>query len=156
MPNSDITNAIPHRPPFLFVDDILSLEEKKIVCVKKFSGEEDFFKGHYPDFPLVPGVILCEAALQSGAIYLSKTFEEAPSQGENLRNPLQGKMPVVAKMSDIRFKQVVRPGDSIQIETSLVDHVANAYSMASVVTTQGKIAAKLTFVVMLVDAQKSA
>ena len=72
MSQEKILASIPHRPPFLLVDEIVEQSESKIVGVKLFTGEEDFFKGHYPEFPLVPGVLLCEAAMQCGAILLSQ------------------------------------------------------------------------------------
>ena len=64
------TAAIPHREPFLLVDEIVERAEARIVCSKTFSGREDFFAGHYPGHPIVPGVLLCEAAMQAGAILL--------------------------------------------------------------------------------------
>jgi len=64
--------AIPHRAPMLLVDEIVSQSEKEIVCRKSFSAEEFFFQGHYPEQPLVPGVILCEATVQAGAVLLSE------------------------------------------------------------------------------------
>ncbi|MBE6428567.1 MAG: beta-hydroxyacyl-ACP dehydratase [Planctomycetaceae bacterium] len=144
MDRSVVMNAIPHRDPFLFVDEILEMSEEQIVCRKTFSGEEAFFQGHYPDFPLVPGVLLCEAALQTGAIFLSKKMESAEGM-------FSGKMPVVAKMSDIRFRQIVRPGDSILIQVKIEDSCANAFQMAGTVTVNGKMSVKLKFTVMIVD-----
>ena len=67
-----ILNAIPHRPPMLLLDEIAEWQHKRIVCKKTFQPDEWFFQGHYPDFPLVPGVLLCEAAMQAGAVLLSK------------------------------------------------------------------------------------
>lgn len=143
MPAEEIYAAIPHREPFLFVDRIVETTPNQIVCEKTFHGTEDFFQGHYPDFPLVPGVLLCEASMQAGAILLRRS----------LPNPegLQNKMPVVAKMSDIRFRQSVYPGETIRIEVRRLESVSNAHTMAATVTVREKLSAKLTFVVMLVD-----
>ena len=85
--------AIPHRSPMLLVDEIVSQNEKEIVCRKSFSGDEFFFQGHYPDQPLVPGVILCEATVQAGAVLLSELAKE-----------LTGK-PVLTRMGDVKFKK---------------------------------------------------
>lgn len=144
MDRSEVMSAIPHRDPFLFVDEILETSEDQILCRKVFSGDEAFFQGHYPDFPLVPGVLLCEAALQTGAVFLARKMESA---GEVFAE----KMPVVAKMSDIRFRQIVRPGDSILIQVKIEDSYANAFQMVGSVTVDGKLAVKLKFTVMIVD-----
>ena len=74
-PDPEILNAIPHRPPFLYVDTIVERKEDGIVCRKTFEPDEYFFAGHYPNFPLVPGVILCEAAMQAAAVFLSEKLK---------------------------------------------------------------------------------
>src|SRR5262249_60237545 len=70
MSREQILSAIPHRPPMLLLDEIIEWEHERIVCKKTFQQAEWFFQGHYPDFPLVPGVLLCEAAMQAGAVLL--------------------------------------------------------------------------------------
>ena len=64
----DIQSAIPHRSPFLLIDKIIEQTEERIVCQKKFTGDEFWYQGHYPEYPLTPGVLLCESALQAGAV----------------------------------------------------------------------------------------
>ncbi|MCR5164453.1 MAG: beta-hydroxyacyl-ACP dehydratase [Thermoguttaceae bacterium] len=144
MDREEVMAAIPHRDPFLFVDEIVEVTDTQIVCRKTFTGAEAFFQGHYPDFPLVPGVLLCEAALQTGAVFLKKRMETA-------EKTFEGKMPVVAKMTDIRFRQAVRPGDTVEITDVLEDAYANAFQMAGTVTVNGKMAVKLKFTVMMVE-----
>ena len=78
----EILNAIPHRPPFLFVDTIVERKEDGIVCRKTFEPDEYFFAGHYPDVPLVPGVILCEAAMQAAAVFLSEKLKDCNEVSE--------------------------------------------------------------------------
>jgi 3-hydroxyacyl-[acyl-carrier-protein] dehydratase len=128
-----ILDAIPHRKPMLLVDEIVEQTEKRIICRKTFSPEEFFVQGHFPNFPLVPGVILCEAALQSGAILLSKMA------------PQDGSVPVATRMDGVKFKKMVRPGDTITIEVDLVDVVSSAYFMTGKVNVDGKLAARLDF-----------
>ena len=109
MTHQEILAAIPHRDPFLLVDEILEKTASRIVGSKTFSGNEWFFAGHYQGYPLVPGVLLCEAAMQCGAILLSSLL----SAGEH-----GAKVPVATRMSDVRFKRMVRPGEKI-----VIDHV---------------------------------
>ena len=133
-PLDPIHAAIPHREPFLLVDEIIEQGPSRIVCTKTFSGKEDFFAGHYPNFPLVPGVLLCEAAMQCGAILLS-THLAASS----------GKVPVATRMNDVRFKRIVRPGETIHIEVELVERLADAFFLKAKVTVGGKLAVRLEF-----------
>jgi 3-hydroxyacyl-[acyl-carrier-protein] dehydratase len=125
--------AIPHRPPFLLVDEIIERDERRIVCRKRFTGDEDFFQGHYPGFPLVPGVLLCEAAMQAGAILLAAHLEG--QQG----------VPVATRMNDVRFKRMVRPGETIELTVDLTERLADAFFLKAKVTVEGQIAVRLEF-----------
>ena len=97
-----IRSAIPHREPFLLVDEIVEQSDNRIVCRKRFTGDEFWYRGHYPEFPLTPGVLLCEAAMQAGAVLLAKYVT-----GEN------GCVPVATRMNNVKFKSMVRPGDTV-------------------------------------------
>jgi 3-hydroxyacyl-[acyl-carrier-protein] dehydratase len=134
MSRQQILDAIPHRDPFLLVDEILEWEESRIVCTKTFSGTEDFFAGHYPHFPLVPGVLLCEAAMQAGAVLLSRHLADA-----------KGKVPVATRMNDVRFKRMVRPGETIRMEVNLTERLADAFFLTTKLTVDGKLAVRFEF-----------
>lgn len=134
MDREDILKAIPHREPFLFVDEIAEWNESSIRCTKRFSGKEDFFAGHYPGAPLVPGVLLCEAAMQAGAILLSRHLGEKP-----------GHVPVATRMNDVRFKRIVRPGETIQLEVELTERLADAFFLKAKVSVDGKLAVRFEF-----------
>jgi 3-hydroxyacyl-[acyl-carrier-protein] dehydratase len=132
-PSQQILDAIPHRPPMLLIDAVLEQTEQHILCSKTFSAEEFFLQGHFPQFPLVPGVILCECSLQAGAILLASKVTSAEM------------VPVATRLDNVKFKQMVRPGDTVQIHVTLNDVVATAYFMTGKVTVQGKLAARLDF-----------
>jgi len=140
MSREQILAAIPHRPPFLLVDEIVEWTDSRIVCTKVFSGREDFFAGHYPGYPLVPGVLLCEAAMQSGAILLSRHF-----------TGLENKVPVAAKMNDVRFKRIVRPGEVIRMEVELVERMVDIFFLKAKVTVEDKIAVRFEFACTAAD-----
>jgi 3-hydroxyacyl-[acyl-carrier-protein] dehydratase len=129
-----IYDAIPHREPFLMVDEIVERSASRIVSTKTFTGQEEFFAGHYPGEPIVPGVLLCEAAMQSGAILLA---EHLKGSG--------GKVPVATRMNDVRFKRIVRPGDTIRIEVDLKERLAEAFFLAAKVSVGGKLAVRFEF-----------
>ena len=135
-----IHQAIPHRSPMLLLDRIVEQQDAKITCEKSFADTDFFVQGHYPDFPLVPGVILCECAMQAGAVLLA-----SHTDGD------QG-VPVVTRMSDVKFKRMVRPGETITIEAALNERMGNAFFMTGKVTCEGKLAARLDFACALAPA----
>ncbi len=128
-----IEAAIPHRAPMLLVDEIVSQSETDIHCRKTFRPDEFFTQGHFPDYPLVPGVILCECALQSGAILLAS------------KTPKTGAVPVATRLDGVKFKQMVRPGDTIDIHATLNEVVSTAYFLSGKIFVSGKLAARLDF-----------
>src|SRR5262245_47149763 len=136
MSREQILAAIPHRPPMLLLDEVVEWEHERIVCKKQFQRDEWFFQGHYPEFPLVPGVLLCEAAMQAGAVLLSK---HVTSDG----------VPVAGRLNDVKFKRMIRPGDTILIETTLDDRMADAFFLSAKITHEGKPAVTLNFAVTL-------
>ncbi len=129
-----IKAAIPHREPFLLLDEIVEQEENRIVCRKKFTGDEFWYAGHYPQFPITPGVLLCEAAMQAGAVLLSSKIEQGGDA-----------VPVATRANNVQFKKMVLPGDTVLIETQLVEKLANAFFMNAKVTVGGKVAVRLDF-----------
>ncbi|MFO0902935.1 MAG: 3-hydroxyacyl-ACP dehydratase FabZ family protein [Pirellulales bacterium] len=136
-----ILAAIPHRPPMLLVDSIVEQSADRIVCRKQFRAEEFFCQGHYPGNAIIPGVILCETALQSGAILLSQQTADS------------GGVPVATRLNDVKFKRLVRPGETIAIEVTLTDRLADAYFMTGKITVDGKLAARLDFACSVVKPQ---
>lgn len=133
MSQEEILAAIPHRPPMLLLDRIVERSGESIVCTKQFHEDEYFFQGHYPGSPIVPGVILCEAAMQAGAVLLSPFF--SAQQG----------VPVATRIDKVKFKQIVRPGDEITIEVNLVEQLASAFFLQAKVLLAGKVACRFEF-----------
>ena len=128
-----IKSAIPHREPFLLVDEIVEQTETRIVCRKRFSGDEFWYRGHYPQFPLTPGVLLCEAAMQAGAVLLAKYTAD------------QDGVPVVTRMNNVKFKSMVRPGDTVDLEVELTEQLAGAFYLAAKVSVGDKTAVTFDF-----------
>lgn len=131
----DIKNLIPQRPPFLFVDKIVALDEKKISTSLTLSGEEDFFKGHFPGNPIMPGVLLQEALFQSGAALMSGNSSSGAGLG------------VVTRVQNAKFKNMVRPGDTIEMDVELTDSISNASYMKGTSRVNGKVVLVLEFAV---------
>ena len=105
----DIKKIIPHRYPFLLIDKITELEPgKRAVGIKNVTMNEPFFAGHFPDYPVMPGVLIVEALAQVGAVAVLSMPEYA------------GRLAFFAGIDGVRFKRQVRPGDTLRLEIELV------------------------------------
>lgn len=119
----DIESLLPHRKPFLFVDEIISADEKGSVSEHTFTEDEFFFKGHFPEYPVVPGVILCETMAQAGGAVLSYQ-KKVP----------EGSLFFFASLDKVKFRNQVRPGDKVRMEitnlrvsTHMIKQAGKAY-----------------------------
>jgi 3-hydroxyacyl-[acyl-carrier-protein] dehydratase len=134
----DILQLIPHRPPFLFVDEIVSEGPDTLVAKRTFRPDEDFYQGHYPGAPITPGVLLCEAVFQTGALYLARTMA---GQGKP-----EG-VPLMAKISDVRFRNPVFPGETIMIEVKKKESLGGFTMMSGSVKSGEKRVLTVDFAV---------
>lgn len=131
----NIQDAIPHRPPFLLVDEVVAIEGSTIRTRKKVDPADPVFRGHFPDYPLLPGVLVCEAIVQSGAILIAQL------PGGAMTNMI----PALTRLSNAKFKQMVRPGDVLEMEVHFKERLANAYFMEGTAKVNGKTAVTLEF-----------
>ena len=146
-----IQTAIPHRAPMLLIDEVVSQTDTTINCKKAFRSDEFFFQGHYPNQPIVPGVILCEIGMQAGAILLADITRTAiEAEGGNA---LSGKVPVATRLNNVKFKKIVKPGDTVEVEVTLTDQVQVAYFLTAKVTVEGKLATRFDFACTIADPQ---
>lgn len=136
-----IKQHLPHRPPFLWLDSVSELGENKIVAHKHLSPELDVFQGHYPNFPVMPGVLMCEACFQAGALLIA--------QIEPVR---ERQVPVVTRVNNVKFRRMVRPGETIDIEVELTERLANAFFMTGKVSVGAQTAARLEFAATATEA----
>ena len=143
MTRKEIEAAIPHRAPMLLVDEIVEREDERLVCRKTFRDDEFFVQGHYPGFPLVPGVILCECAMQAGAVLLSQMVQDMDG------------VPVVTRVNDVKFRRMVRPGETIEIDVQLKERLASAFFLNARVSCEGKVAARLEFACTIADVKEA-
>lgn len=125
----DVRQLIPHRPPFLFVDEIVTRGDDHLTARRTWRAEEDFYKGHYPGAPITPGVLLCEAVFQTGALLLAGKFGgEGKPAG----------VPLLTKVENVRFRSPVYPGDTTTIEVRIKETAAGFYFMTGGMKTADK------------------
>ena len=139
-PIAAVHATLPHREPFLFVDEIVERAPERVVTRWRVRAEADFFRGHYPGNPLLPGVLLCEMAAQSAAILCA---------GEPLA---AGATPVLTRITDARFRRMVRPGDELRCEVALDERVGPARYVSAKVLCGEEVALRVKLVVALADA----
>ncbi len=123
-----IEEMIPHRPPFLFLDEIMILDDRHVEARYRAREDADYFRGHYPDLPLMPGVLMVEMALQASAYFMAATGPRLESD----------RVPVVARLRDVRFKRPVLPGSVLVVTASAEEMVAGAQFMRAVVKVEDK------------------
>jgi 3-hydroxyacyl-[acyl-carrier-protein] dehydratase len=142
-----IEQLIPHRPPFLFVDEIVAVGPDTITTRRRVRPEEDFFRGHYPGNPIMPGVLLCESVFQSGCAMVSRQMAAS-------KDDLARYTPVLARISDVRFKSIVKPGDELIIDVKLKERMGRfMFLSGSVRTADDRKVLAVSFGVALLDKQ---
>ena len=135
---NQVTQLIPHRPPFLFVDEIVSQSGETLVARRTWRAEEDFYKGHYPGAPITPGVLLCESVFQAGALLLGSKFAvDGNPEG----------VPLLAKVENVRFRSPVYPGDTTTIEVKINEVAGGFYLMSGLVKNGDKRVLNVDFAV---------
>jgi len=144
MLDSQIISLIPHRPPFLWVDKIIETTRDSIVAEKRVPKNLEVFKGHYPGHPLLPGVLLCEAIFQTGALLIASVLEKSAKMDSN-------KIPVLTKIIGARFKRQVQPGDTIQMTVRLIETISSVCILKGTAHVNGKVAVKTEFSCALVS-----
>ena len=141
MLKEDIQQILPHRDPMLLVDESVKNEDGTVTGRYTISGHEFFLQGHFPDNPIVPGVILCEMASQSSCLLMA--------------DRLVGKTPFFAGMNNVKFKSPVRIGDTVEFTCSFIRNIGPFYFIKAEGKCNGKIAMSGEFSFALVDKEKA-
>ena len=133
MDSNKIKQLLPHREPFLFVDRVLSINNDKAVGIKNVSNNESFFRGHFPQKAIMPGVIMVEALAQlSGILTYHRLDITHPNFGSDLF--------FFAGIDNVRFKRMVEPGDQLKLETEYVRQRKALWKYKGMVTVDGELA----------------
>jgi len=139
---TEIMSILPHRYPFLLIDRVVEMERKqRVVAIKNVTINEPHFTGHFPDYPIMPGVLTIEAMAQAGGALLLTEFS-AEERADKLM--------VFTGIEEARFRRPVVPGDQLRIEVTVLNWRSRVVKLRGEATVDGKIAADATFTAQLV------
>lgn len=138
----EIYKSIPHRYPFLLVDRIVEMDSnEKVVGIKNVTINDNFFQGHFPNRPVMPGVLICEAMAQVGAIF-----------AHNARGGMtDDKVFVLTGLDNVKFKRPVEPGDQLRMELTCLKRRGSFWKMQGIASVDGKLVAQAEISAMEVD-----
>ena len=137
---NEIKTILPHRYPFLLVDRVVELEEERIVGVKCVTTNEPFFEGHFPDFPVMPGVLIVEAMAQTAGVLVLKSIADRDN-----------KLVLLVAVEKARFRKPVVPGDTLRLEMKLLKRKATVAKMTGIATVDGQVVAEAEMMCKLAD-----
>ena len=135
----DIKKVLPHREPFLLVDQIIEMSEKKVVGLKNIRGDEYFFKGHFPQKPVMPGVLMVEALAQTGGVLMLSKPEH------------RGKLAFLAAVNEARFRRIVSPGETLRLEVEVLKYKTRIGIVKGVAKVGDEVACEAEIMFSLAD-----
>jgi 3-hydroxyacyl-[acyl-carrier-protein] dehydratase len=136
----EIMSLLPHRYPFLLIDRVIDMEPRqRIVAIKNVTINEPHFTGHFPDYPIMPGVLMVEAIAQAGGTLL---LSEIPDRDQKLM--------VFTSIENARFRRPVTPGDQLRIEVTVLNWRSRVVKMGGVITVDGKVVCDATVMCQMV------
>lgn len=142
---TDLQKILPHRYPFLLIDRVVEIERKqRVVAIKNVTANEPFFNGHFPAYPIMPGVLIVEAIAQAGGALL---LTEIPDR--------DSKLMVFTGIERAKFRKPVIPGDQLRIEVKVLNWRTSAVKMEGTAHVDGKLACEATVMCAIVPRQKS-
>ncbi|MBL8919789.1 MAG: 3-hydroxyacyl-ACP dehydratase FabZ [Myxococcaceae bacterium] len=144
---TEISKLLPHRYPFLLVDRVIELEpEKKLVGYKNVTANEEFFNGHFPGHPVMPGVLILEALAQACALLAYKSAAMSPKDHVVYLMAIDG----------AKFRKPVVPGDRLTLTAEVLRHKASVWKQRGVATVDGQVVAEAEFLATVVKANDAA
>lgn len=141
---NEIRRILPHRYPMLLVDRIVELEAERIVGIKNVTATEPFFSGHFPDFPVMPGVLIVEAMAQTAGVLVLKNIADRES-----------KLVLLVSIESAKFRRPVVPGDQLRLEMVVLKRKNTVAKMAGRATVDGVLVAEAEVMCKLADKEET-
>ena len=135
-----IRDILPHRFPFLLVDRIVEMEEERIVGIKNVTANEHFFQGHYPDYPVMPGVLIVEALAQCAGVLVLSSIPDR-----------HNKIVLMVSIDEAKFRRPVRPGDQLRLDLTFLKKKATIAKMKGIATVDGVVVAEAIVMCTIAD-----
>jgi beta-hydroxyacyl-ACP dehydratase FabZ len=140
---NEIRAILPHRYPFLLVDRILEMDTDRIVGIKNITFNEPQFTGHFPDFPVMPGVMIVEAMAQTAGVLVLHSMPDRAN-----------KLVLLVAIENARFRKPVVPGDTLRMEMKIIKRKASVAKMAGIATVDGLVVAEAEVMCKLADKEE--
>src|SRR5215470_8875514 len=137
---NEIRALLPHRYPFLLVDRIVEIESERIVGIKNVTVNEPHFTGHFPNYPVMPGVMIVEAMAQCAGVLVLQALEDRAN-----------KLVLLVAIENARFRKPVVPGDTLRMEMKIIKRKASVAKMAGIATVDGQVVAEVEVMCKLAD-----
>ena len=136
-----IMEMLPHRFPFLLVDKVLETEGgTHLVAIKNVTINEPFFQGHFPEYPVMPGVLQIEMIAQAAGLMVLSAMEEGMADFDT----------ILMSVENAKFRRLVQPGDQLRVETKLISRRRTMAKVSGVVTADGEVTTEATMMFLLV------
>ena len=140
---NEIRQILPHRYPFLLVDRIIEMDAEHVVGIKNVTANEMFFQGHFPDFPVMPGVLIVEAMAQAAGVLVLKSIPDRDR-----------KLVLLVAIESAKFRRPVVPGDQLRLEMAVIKRKASVAKMAGKATVDGVVVAEAEVMCKLADKEE--
>jgi beta-hydroxyacyl-ACP dehydratase FabZ len=140
---NEIRGILPHRYPFLLVDRIVEMDAERVVGIKNVTHNEPFFQGHFPDFPVMPGVLIVEAMAQTAGVLVLKSIPDRDK-----------KLVLLVAIENAKFRRPVVPGDQLRLEMAVIKRKASVAKMAGKATVDGVVVAEAEVMCKLADKEE--
>lgn len=142
---NEIRGILPHRYPFLLVDRIVEMDSERVVGIKNVTVNEPHFTGHFPEFPVMPGVLIVEAMAQTAGVLVLSSIPDR-----------ENKLVLLVAIENARFRRPVVPGDTLRMEMKIIKRKASIAKMAGIATVDGVVVAEVEVMCKLADKEEKA